>query len=322
MRIAIVGSGSLSVKLLEPILASNHAVVAAVLDGRQTRGIRRHLAPPLARYFRGSFSLGGRAWKYGIPTHYIDTMTESEVAPLKALNLDLILVGGFGIILKKPLLDIPRLGCLNTHSSLLPRHRGPNPFSAAILSGEDETGVSFHWMNEGIDTGDIVAQYAIPLTDKSTMLGLYRDACTLAGERIVEVLDQVEAGEITPIPQDDSRASYEKKCTVAGSWIDWTESAASIDRKVRGMSPQPYVRFYWCNSTVLVHRVTFDPSPVDAPPGTVLANRPFLKIATGSGTITLRVAFRQRPLPWVWPGPGRRPEIGDVLPSGSPEGPR
>lgn len=316
MRIGIVGSGTLSVKMLLPLLESRHEVVAAVLDGRQTKGIRRRLGPPLARHFRGDFSLGGRARKFGIPVFYIDTMSEAELAPLEALDLDLILVGGFSIILKKPLLELPRRGCINTHSSLLPRHRGPNPFSAAILSGDTETGVTFHWMNEGIDTGDMVAQFVIPLTDKSTMLGLYRDACELAGEKIVEVMDDIEAGAVGAIPQDQDRATYEKKCTVADSWIDWSQTAESIDRLVRGMSPQPYVRFRWRHLTILVHRVTFDVNPAGAPPGAVLANRPFVTVATGAGTIALRMAFRQRPLPWIWPGLGRRPAVGEVLPSG------
>lgn len=318
MRIALAGSGTLSVNMLEPLLESKHEVVAAILDGRDTKGYRRVLEPVFARYFRGAFSLGGRARKHGIPIYYIDRMTEAELAPLRALAIDVLLVGGFGVILKKPLLDLPARGCVNTHSSLLPRHRGPNPFSAAILAGDTESGVSFHWMEEGIDTGPVIAQHAIPLTGKSTMLGLYREACELAGRTVVDVMDRIEAGTAEALPQDESQASYEKKLTVAASWIDWTMSAEAIDRQVRGMSPQPYVRFHWRGRLVLVHLVSFDPAPVEAAPGTVLANRPLLKIATGEGTITLRVAFRRKPVPWLWPGAGRRPAVGEVLPSGPP----
>lgn len=319
MRIAVVGSGTLSVRMLLPLLDSSHEVVAAILDGRQARGWKRWAGPPLARYFRGAFSLGGQARKYDIPIFYIDTMSEAELAPLRALNIDVILVGGFSIILKKPFLELPKIGCVNTHSSLLPRHRGPNPFSAAVLAGDTESGVSFHWMTEGVDDGDILEQQIIPITPKTTMLSLYNHACNVAGDTVVSVMDRIASGEIQATPQDPAQATYEKKLTPADAWIDWAESAEAIDRKVRGMSPQPYVRFRWRKHLVFVHRVTFDPNPVDAPPGTVLDNRPFVTVATGSGTIALRVAFRQKPVPWIWPGYGKRPDVGEVLVSGDPD---
>lgn len=319
MRIAIVGSGTLSVRMLAPLMASRHEVVAAILDGRVTKGWRRRVGPAFARFFRGAFSLSGRARKYGVPVYYIDTMSEEELAPLRKLNIDLILVGGFSIILKKPLLDLPRIGCVNTHSSLLPRHRGPNPFSAAILAGDTESGVTFHWMDEGIDSGGILVQGILPITESTHMIGLYNDACTLAGQMVVGLMDRIEAGDIESTPQDESLATYEKRCTVADSWIDWNDSAEAIDRKVRGMSPQPYVRFRWKDHLVLLHRVSFDPNPTDAPPGTVLDNRPFITVATGAGTVSLKVAFRQKPIPWVWPGFGKRPDVGEVLASGDPE---
>lgn len=319
MRIGIVGSGTLSVKMLLPLLDSKHEVAAVILDGRQTRGFMRWLDPRLARWFRGEFSLGGQARKYEIPIFYIDKMTGEEVAPLEKLRLDLILVGGFSIILKKPLLAIPRLGCINTHSSLLPRHRGPNPFSAAILAGDTETGVTFHWMDADIDTGDIIAQHKISLDGESTMLGLYREACELAGEKVEGLVTSLEVGDALRLPQPAAAASYEKRLQIADSWIDWAASAESIERQVRGMSPQPYVRFRWRKHVILTHRVTFDPKPVDALPGTVLANRPLVKIATGKGAIALRVAFRQKPVPWIWPAFGSRPDLGEVLPSGAPD---
>lgn len=319
MRIALVGSGTLSVKMLLPLLDSTHEVVAVILDGRATKGLRRQLDPILARWFRGEFSLGGQARKYEVPIYYIDKMTEEEVAPLKQLKLDLILVGGFSIILKKPLLDIPRLGCVNTHSSLLPRHRGPNPFSAAILAGDSESGVTFHWMDEDVDTGDIITQHTIPLNASSNMLGLYKDACELAGKKVEALLTSIEVGDAPRHPQPTTGATYDKRALVADSWIDWNDTAENIERKVRGMSPQPYVRFRWRKHVVLVHKVDFLAHPVQEAPGTIIANSPQVKIATGKGMIVLRVAFRQKPIPWIWPGLGSRPDVGEVLPSGPPE---
>lgn len=313
LRIAIAGGGRLGVNLLGPLLESRHQVVAVVQDGRRVRGLNRRLQPWLSRLIHDPHSVPGRAKRLGLPIIWIDKMTEEELAPLRTLDIDLLLVGGFGIILKKPILELPRIGCLNCHSSLLPRHRGPNPFATVLLSDDEETGVTFHIMEPGIDTGPIIDQTAFPISKTHTMFTIYKQCCALAGTRVVEVVNRIEDEGLHGTPQDPAKATYDKKPTAADAWIDWTQPAWRIDRKVRGLAPSPAPRFRFQDRTIFLLRANADLKPVDAKPGTVLSNRGAVKVATGEGSITLQAAFTGLPAPWVWPSPWCRPEIGDIL---------
>ena len=199
------------------------------------------------------------ARRHGIPLFFIDKMTEDELAPLRALDPDLILVGGFAIILKKPILDLPKLGCVNTHSSLLPKHRGPNPFAAVLLAGDTETGVTFHVMDEAIDTGDIVAQFPIPVEDNWYALDLHRATSELAGEHVVEVLDKIEAEGLHGTPQDPALATYDKKLTTEQTAIDWAQPAADIVRLIRAGYPMTMARFRYGDRVIFAHFADVDP---------------------------------------------------------------
>ena len=240
-----------------------------------------------------------------IPTMWVDKMVEDQIAPIRALAPDLILVGGFGIILKRPFLEIPRLGCVNVHSSLLPAHRGPNPFSAAILAGDTESGVTFHVIDEGVDTGGIVRQFPFPLEPADTQFGVYGRACDVARENVVAVLDEIEGNGLNSVPQDLSGGSYDKKLTHADVEIRWDMSAAHIDRLVRASTPTLYPWFMCSGRKVRVGRVKFDPAPVDAAPGTLLARKPVPVIATGCGRVMLEMVFVLSPIPVLWPEPWR-----------------
>lgn len=317
MRIAVAGSGRLGTSVLLPLLRSRHEVVAVVLDGRQTRGWRRGLYSLLARFFGGQHSILHQAAVHGLPKVWIDKMTEEELAPLAALSPDVLLVSGFAIILKPPLLRLPRVGCVNMHSSLLPKHRGPNPFCAAILQGETESGVTFHVMDEGIDTGAILDQTRFALGPRDTMFDVYGRACTIAGERVAAVMDAIEAQGLQGTPQDAAAATYDRKLVEADAWIDWGMRAEEIDRMVRAMSPNMMPRFRYRGRVVTVARTDFDAEPVSAAPGTVLRNRPPMRVATGAGTLILRVAFARRGVPFIFPAPWFRPKIGEVLSSGN-----
>lgn len=313
MRIAVAGTGKLAAGMFRALLASDHEIVAVVQDARQARGFKGRLARFFGRHFGGKNNLSALAKGQGIPVFWIDRMDEDELAPLRERDIDLLLVGGFAIILKKPLLELPNIGCVNMHSSLLPRHRGPNPFCAAILAGDTESGVTFHIMEPGIDTGAIIAQYRFPIDERDTMIEVYYRACELATETVVDVMDKIAAEGLVGVPQDESQANYEKKPTVEDSWIDWRLPARQIDAMVRAMAPSPMPRFQWRGRTITVARCEFDGTPVDAPPGKVLRHWPLVRVATGEGTLTLRVAFTRRPIPWVWPSPWSKAQVGEML---------
>lgn len=311
MRVAIAGSGLLAHEMFRAIAGSPHTVVALVQDGRRTKGMQRWLAgvSSVLPFSKGNPLRPARAHR--VLVIYIDKMTAQELDPLERLRPDLLLVGGFGIILKKPLLTLPRIGCVNTHSSLLPRHRGPNPFTATILSGDTEGGITFHVMDEGIDTGAILDQHRFPIKPNYVALDLHRISCRLAGEKIVALLDRVEAEGLKGTPQNEEEATYEKNPRPCDVTIRWDRPAIEIDRVIRACFANSMARFEYRGRTVYVNRVKFSTDPVDAPPGTVLEARPGVKIATGRGTVSILYAFTLDPVPWVWPGFFSRPAPGE-----------
>ncbi len=313
MRIAVAGSGHLGASVLVPLLESSHEVVGIVQNGRELRGWRRALSAQLLSRLGGGNSLLRWASRRRLPVVWIDRMTEEELAPLRVLEPDILLVSGFSIILKPPLLRLPRVGCVNMHSSLLPRHRGPNPFSAVVLAGDPETGVTFHVMDEGIDTGDILDQAAFAIDETATMVSVYRQACELASERVVPLMDRIEREGLRGRPQDPAGASYEKKPKADDARLDWNAPARELDRLVRALAPTTMPWFLYKGRKISVARLDFDAAPVEAAPGTVLQNRPLARIATGEGTVRLRIAYIRVPLPWLWPAPWSRPERGERL---------
>jgi methionyl-tRNA formyltransferase len=255
----------------------------------------------------------GIAARRKIPVVYIDKMNEDELAPLREINPDLILVGGFSVILKKPIIELPKIGCLNVHSALLPKHRGPNPFSAVILAGDTESGVTYHVIDPGIDTGDIIDQYAFPIEKNDDAMAVFRKSIILARKHIVEVLDRVEKEGLRGDPQDNSIATYDQKLLPEQCRLEWAKPAREIQRLMHAARPFLMPWFDWRGGRVYVTVVAVDPKPVDAEPGTVLQARPYVRVATGYGVITIVSAYSLKPIPWLWPSRMNRPEEGSKL---------
>ncbi len=311
MRIAITGEGNLAMSLMEPLLASRHEVVALVQNGRTVKRAGRILRAAWGRLLGPLAGVAGLAKRNGIPIVWIDRMTEQELAPLRATNPDVLLVGGFSIILKKPILEVPRIGCVNMHSSLLPKHRGPNPFSAVIIAGEEESGVTFHQIDEGIDTGPILEQYRFQLRKQDTAVDVHQRACALAGLHVAEVMDSIELKGMYGRPQDPG-GMYDKRLQKADSYIDWSRPAREIERKVRGMRPLFVGRFRYGRYTVMTTRVRCeDVKTSGAPPGTILKTSPFVQVVAGTGVVTLLTAYAVAPIPWTWPAPWNKIRDGD-----------
>ena len=311
MRIAIAGDGRLAINLMEPLLASRHHVVALVQNGRRAGSFQRRLREAAGRLLGPLAGVIGLALRNGIPLIWIDRMTDDELAPLRAISPDVLLVGGFSIILKKPILEAPRIGCVNTHSSLLPKHRGPNPFAAVIMAGEEESGVTFHQIDEGIDTGPILEQYRFDIRPQDTAIEVYQRSCSIAGLHIVEVMDRIEKRGIYGQPQDNAAATYDKKLEKSDSYIDWHQPARTIERKVRGLRPFLVGRFRFQGHTITTTRVRCEDVKTTEAPGTILNTRPFVQIATGEGVITLLVAYAAAPIPWLWPAAWNRIKAGE-----------
>lgn len=313
MRIAVAGYGLLGTRLTRALLDSHHEVVAIVQNGRKTRGIERAVAVAVSHVFATEGSMLGLAAREHLPVVWLNRMDESELAPLRALTPDLLLVGGFGIILKRPILDLPKIGCVNVHSSLLPKHRGPNPFSAVLLSNEPESGVTFHVMDEGIDTGDILSQYAFPIEPEDNAMSVYTRACEVARENVVDVVDGIEKDGLAGRPQDHALATYDERLTETNARVDWRKPAQDIVRLLRACRPFILPRFRARGANVRLVRATAETEPVNAEPGTILTRSPFLRVATGCGALTIESAYAAAPVPWKWPAPWNRVRPGQKL---------
>lgn len=312
MRIVVAGSGRLGASVLVPLMESGHEVIGLIQNGRLTRGFDRGLTILRTRLFDSLDQPLRLAQRLGIPVIWLDTMSEIELRKLHRLEPDLIVTCGFGIILKRSVLDLPKIGCMNIHSSLLPKHRGPMPFSHVILSNETKSGVTFHVTEENIDSGDMIAQFAFPLTPDDTSQRVYQKACDVVMEQIVGVIDRIESDGLSGKTQSADAATYDKGLKAEDVFIDWSRSAQEIDRLVRAGNPVMFARFMDGETVVRIVESTFDVTTIPETPGTLLASRPDPSIATGQGSLTLRTAFVKRsafwsrPMAWTPPVPGTR----------------
>lgn len=213
---------------------------------------------------------------------------------LAAYHADLYIVAAFGQILPQKVLDQPRYGTLNIHASLLPRHRGPDPIAEAIVQGDRETGVSIMLLDAGIDTGPVLYKKSLPLTGEETTGTLTLQLADLGAEALRETLPLWIAGEITPQPQDNDKATHTRMLNKEDGIIDWQRPAAVIARKIRAYQPWPGAFTHWKGKLLKI--LTARPLSVELPEGTVPgtvairddAGHKVLSIATGSGVLLIK----------------------------------
>jgi methionyl-tRNA formyltransferase len=231
MRIVFMGTPDFAVGALEAIIKAGHEVVAVVTQPDKPKGRSGQMQfPPVKEC----------ALKYNIPVFQpAKIKTPEAVEELRGYNADIFVVAAFGQILSKEILDMPRLGCVNIHASLLPKYRGAAPINWCIIDGEEKTGVTIMQMNEGLDTGDILTVKEVPIDKKETAETLFDKLSVAGAELIVDTLPKLANGEVTPIQQDDSKSSYAKLMHKSLGKVDWTKSAVSIERLVRGLNSWP-----------------------------------------------------------------------------------
>ncbi|MGC6331201.1 methionyl-tRNA formyltransferase [Rhizorhabdus sp. FW153] len=228
MRIAFMGTPDFAVPTLDALVNAGHDVVAVYCQPPRPAGRGKGLTPsPVQK----------RAEALGLEVRYPISLRNDEAqADFAALDLDAAVVAAYGLILPQPILDAPRLGCLNVHGSLLPRWRGAAPVQRAILAGDDETGVTIMQMERGLDTGPMLATLRTPIAHKTA--GDLTDELARSGALLmVDVLDKVEA--YPPIVQPDDGVTYAAKIDKAESRIDFTRPAIDVERQVRAFNPAP-----------------------------------------------------------------------------------
>lgn len=236
MKIIFMGTPDFARCALEKIIEAGHEVVLVVTQPDKAKGRSGQLQVS---------DVKACALEHDIPVFQpVRIKLPENIEELKKHDADIYVVAAFGQILSQEILDIPRFGCVNIHASILPEYRGAAPIQQAIIDGKKTTGVTIMQMAAGMDTGDILLQREIPIDDDETGGGLFDKLSILGGELITEALPKIERGEITPVPQDESRATNCSKMSKDMGEIDFTMEAERIHNLVRGLNPWPSAYTY------------------------------------------------------------------------------
>ena len=278
-RIAFFGTPQFAVPTLDALHEAGRTPVVVV--SQPTRGVgrgRRPKPPPVA------------AWAEENSVELIQTSNVREAAVMEALRdlqVDLAVVVAFGQIFRQALLDLPRLGCMNLHASLLPAYRGASPIVAAIRAGESVTGACTMQMERGLDSGPVLMQDSCEIGPDETAGELAPRLAMLGARLVVRTLDAWEAGQLTKTPQDDDQASFAPMLDRTEGWIDWDQPAQRIHDLVRAFDPWPGTRTLLGNDTIAIKKTRRpEADGGSASPGTVLGLSEFgFRVATGDGGV-------------------------------------
>jgi methionyl-tRNA formyltransferase len=284
MRVLFIGTGDIGLPTLEWLLGTpKHEIVAVVTQPDKPVGRKQVLTPPQVKV---------RALAQGLPVLQPERIRHA-VDELRACQADVAVVVAYGQILPRAVLELPRHGCLNIHASLLPRHRGASPIQAAIREGDGESGVTIMYMDEGLDTGDILLMEHLTIDSKETGGGLHDKLAVLAPAGLERALDLLEAGQAPRVPQDNSRATHCGKLTRADGRLDWSRSAEYLERMIRAYTPWPGTHCVMVGEKMAqlkVHRAAVIPGAYACPtPGTLVAADPDsgLVVSCGEGLLRL-----------------------------------
>lgn len=280
MKIVFMGTPDFSVNALENIVKAGHDVVGVITqpDKPKGRGGKMQYTP-----------VKEKALELGLDVYQPQRVKETEfIEKLKEMNPDAIVVIAFGQILPKAILDMPKYGCINVHASLLPKYRGAAPIQWSVIDGEKETGVTTMYMNEGLDTGDIIDKVVVPIDKKETGGSLFDKLAIEGGKLILKTLIELENGTAVRTPQDDSKSNYAGMINKQLGKIDFNKSANEIERLIRGLNPWPSAYTKMDGKTLKIWDADVDDSENDSEPGTITeVGKDFIRVATGKGSLKI-----------------------------------
>ena len=237
------------------------------------------------------------ALECGIPVYQPDKLRDgTALAILKELNPELIVVAAYGRILPDDILALPPKGCVNVHSSLLPKYRGAAPINWAMINGETETGVTIMYMASQLDAGDVILQRSTPIDPEEDAETLYHRLAELGGELVLEAAAQIESGTASRVPQDPEQVTLAPMLSKATSPIDWKQSAQAVHNKIRGLLPWPAATTDVIGGEVMkLYRSALPGQSAHATPGTITAaGQQGIDVACGDGQV-LRILELQPP---------------------------
>ncbi|MCI8887638.1 MAG: methionyl-tRNA formyltransferase [Hungatella sp.] len=280
MRIVFMGTPEFSVPVLEALVKEGHDIAGVVTQPDKPRGRGKAvLMPPVKE----------KALEYGIKVYQPVKVREPEfIQVLKGLEPDIMVVVAFGQILPGTVLEIPPLGCVNIHASLLPKYRGAAPIQWAIIDGEKETGVTTMMMDEGLDTGDMLLKTVVPVAEDETGDSLHDKLSAAGAGLIIETLRRIEDGTIVRIPQTEEGTCYAKMLKKTMGDMDWTMEAEALERLVRGLNSWPGTYTGWNGKTLKIWKAQALSCEYDGVCGEVVhVDKDRILVKTGKGTLSL-----------------------------------
>jgi methionyl-tRNA formyltransferase len=300
LKVVFAGTPPFAATVLRALIGSRHPVVAVLCRPDKPAGRGRALRAPPVKLL---------ALEQGLPVLQPATLRGPEVqAQLAALRADVMVVAAYGLILPQPVLDLPRLGCINVHASLLPRWRGAAPIQRAIEAGDRETGITIMQMEAGLDTGPMLSSRALSIGEHETGGQLHDRLAALGATLMVEALDALAEGRQQAQPQPEAGATYAARLQRLDEWLDWSQEAVRLADRIRAFDPDPGTRTLFGpapEQTLKIWSARALDGVHHQPPGTVLeVGRSSVRVACGSGALDLLEVQR--------PG-GRRQPVRDWL---------
>jgi methionyl-tRNA formyltransferase len=282
LKVVFAGTPDFAAVALRALIDSRHQVIAVYTQPDRPAGRGRKLqASPVKKL----------AEENNIPVYQPESLKgDEQQQELKNLDADIMIVAAYGLILPQAVLDIPKMGCLNIHASLLPRWRGAAPIQRAILAGDSETGITIMQMNAGLDTGDMLSTTSCPINKAETGGSLHDKLAELGAHSLLTTLDDLQAGNLSAVPQDDELATYAHKLDKQEAQLDWQQSAQQLHNQVRAFNPWPVAFFMIEDKAVRVWQteVIDEQDTSGNLPGTVIrANKKGIDIACGQGALRL-----------------------------------
>lgn len=280
LRIIFAGTPDFAARHLDALLSSGHQVVGVFTQPDRPAGRGKKLMPSPVKVL---------ACEKEIPVFQPASLRPVENQQLVAdLNADVMVVVAYGLILPKAVLDMPRLGCINVHGSLLPRWRGAAPIQRSLWAGDKQTGVTIMQMDVGLDTGDMLYKLACDIGPQDTSATLYDKLADLGPQGLLETLNQLVSGSTLPVVQDEALVTYADKLSKEEARLDWSLPAIQLERCIRAFNPWPMSWFDIDEQPIKVWRATAINKQHSAKPGTILeAGKQGIQVATADGILNL-----------------------------------
>ncbi len=278
MKVVFMGTPDFAVETLKALYEAGHEIILAISQPDKPKGRSGKLAPTPVKEF---------ALEHDIPVYQpVKIRAEESVEYLKQYQADVFVVAAFGQILPKVILDMPRLGCVNVHGSLLPKYRGAAPIQWAVINGEKVSGNTTMLMGPGLDDGDMLLKSEIELAADETGGSLFDKLAIDGGKLAVRTIEALDRGEITPIPQDESQATHVGMISKEMGNVDWTKPADEIERLIRGLNPWPSAFTFIDGKQVKLWSATVVEGTGE--PGTIIdVNKNVFTVACGSQALEI-----------------------------------